>query len=813
MGNRKRNAPRLRFIGDLIQDVRIAARAWPRQPAALATVVITMAVGIAGTVATFAVVDAAIIRALPYPASDRLVLGRSIFGTSPGPVVSAQDFEDYRERVSGFEALGAIAPFPGRLTLTGLGDAERLDRIVVSHDFFEALGVDPIRGRHFSRDETRQGGPRVVMLAYEYWQRRFDRNPDIVGTSLTLNGVPHDIVGVMPAGFRFYLDTDVWSPYQLGADYAGGRGRHNFLLVGRLASGRTLEQVQAEADAVSAALELAYPDTNEDKGLTLTSLQEALAEPYVSALTVLVAAAVLILLVACANVAGVLTARGAARRSEIALRSVMGAGRGRLVRQLLTENALVAGAAAVLGTLLGLWLERAVLAFLSLDRLGDLDASLSAPTLAVALAAATVTVLLAGLAPALRAARIDPAADLRAGRRSVGTRETTRFRGVMVVTQIALTSVLLVASGLLLRSFMELQRVDLGFDARSMLTAEVQVAGTSSLEERIRFPFALVERLNTIPGIRSVAVSSHLPVRDPGNTMTVERQDDRTGDVVSLTASQRLVLPGYFAAMGIPLVAGRDIQPSDRLDTGLVIVLGADTARRLFDDEDPIGRDVLAPGRDGRHAAHRVVGIVADVVLGDPAYGADLAMYQAHAQLPRTRLRLGIRVAEGASVIEPIRAVLRELDPDVPLDDVRFMDAVVAGSLYDQRTMSAVLGLFATTALVLASVGLYGLLAYQVSLRRAEIGVRMALGASSAGITAHVVRGGLTFVAGGLVLGGLLALVAGKLMSGMLFGVHGSDPATLAGVVVVLGATSTIACLLPARRAAAVSPVEAMRAD
>ncbi len=808
-----RDTDRARPIGDLVQDIRVAARSWPKQPAVLITALVTMAVGIAGTVAMFAVVDAAILRALPYPASDRLVLGRSFFPTGPGPVVSAHDFEDYRDRVDGLEALGAIAPFPGRLTLTGLGDAERLDRIVVSHDFFQALGTDPILGRHFRQDETRQGAPRVLMLSYAFWQRRFDGDPDIVGRSLTLNGVPHDVVGVMPRGFRFYLDTDVWSPYQLGSDYAAGRGFHNFLLIGRLSQGRSLAQVQAEVDAVSAALEQEYPDTNEGKGLRLTSLHEALAEPYVSTLAVLAAAAVLILLVACANVAGLLTARGAARREEMAVRSVMGAGGGRLIRQLLAENALIAGAAGLIGTLLGLWLERAVLAFLSLDRLGSLGAGLSASTLLFALVASTATVLLAGLAPALRAARIDPAVDLRAGRRTVGARSTTRFRGAMVVAQIALTSVLLVVAGLLLRSFMELERVDLGFDARSMLTAEVQVAGTAGLDDRIQFPLALKERIEAVPGVASVAMSSHLPVRDPGNTMNIGRRDDDTGQPVSFSVSQRMVLPGYFAAMGIPLVAGRDIAPSDRLDTDPVIVLSLSTARRLFGDEDPVGREALAPSPDGRPAPHRVVGVVGDVVLGDPTFGADPAMYQAHAQIPRTRLRMAIRVAPGASVVEPIRAILRELDANVPLDDVRFMDAVIAGALYDQKTITAVVAVFAVTALVLAAVGLYGLLAYQVSVRRAEIGIRLALGATRAGITAQVVRSGLSLVAGGLLLGTGLALAAGRFMEGMLFGVTGYDPATFLVLAAVLGTVGTLASVLPARRATAVNPVEAMRAD
>lgn len=803
-----------RIVADIMQDTRVAVRSLPKHPVFLIAVITTLAVGIAGSVAMFSVLDASLLRSLPYPAADRLVLGRSTFDGELGPYVSAQDFEDYRELTTGLDGFGAIAPFPSRTTVTGGSEAERIDLVVVSADFFRVLGVDPVVGRHFLPEEATLDGEPVVMLSYGYWQRRFGGDGNAVGTRIVLGGVPHTIVGVMPSGFGFYVDTDAWRPYQLGRDYAMGRNIHNFLLVGRLGPGATVRRVQAAADAISTALEDAYPASNEGKALLVSPLQATLVDGYLSTLTILMASAVVILLVACANVAALLLARGSARRSEFAVRTVMGAGGGRLVRQLLAESTLLAGAAGVAGAFLGVLAARGILAFASPAYLGHLETGVTARTVAAALAVSLGTVVLFGLPPAIRATRRDPAGDLRSGRRaSVGWR-TTRFRDGLVVAQLALTALLLGLAGLLLRSFVEARGIDLGFDANSLVTAEVQVPSAWTTDERIGFFTELESRIQAIPGVTAVAMGSHLPVRDPGNTMGIQRADaGSTGDMRNVTVSQRMILPGYFEALGIPLLAGRSVDATDRANSEPVIVLSQSTAGYLFGDEDPIGRTVQAmESRD--YVARIVVGIVADVVLGNPTDGPEMAMYFPHTQLARTRMRFAARVRGNAGAVTAgIRQILSQMSPDVPLDDVRSMDSAVAGAVSDRRGTAMILLVFAATALILAAVGLYGVLAYRVSLRLGEIGIRMALGASVTRITSGIVRNGLSLVALGLLIGSACALVAGRAMSGMLFGVSGHDPLTFASLGLLLVGVGALACIIPARRAAGVSPTDVIRAE
>lgn len=803
-----------RIIADIVQDARVALRSLPKQPAFLIAVVVTLAVGIGGSLAMFAVLDASLLRSLPYPGADRLVLGRSTFDGELGPYVSAQDFEDYRDQTVGLEALGAIAPFPARTTVTGAGDAERIDMVVVSPDFFEVLGVDPLIGRHFRPEEAAREAEPVVMLSYGYWQRRFGGDPAVEGTRIVLGGVPHTVVGVMPRGFRFYLDTDAWRPYHLGTDYATGRQIHNFLLVGRLEPGWTVGRVQATADAVSAALEAAYPSSNEGKALLLSPLRATLVEGYLSTLTILTVSAVLILLVACANVAGLLLARGNARRAEFAVRTVMGAGSARLARQLLTESALLAGAAGLAGVFLGVLASKGILAFVSLDFLGELEVGLSGRTVGAALAISAGTVVLFGLPPSVRAVRQDPAKDLRSGSRTSVGPGATRFRDGLVVVQLALTALLLGLSGLLLRSFAEIRNVDLGFDANSLVTAEVQVPGSWELAERINFFTELESRIRAVPGVAAVAMGSHLPVRDPGNTMGIQRAHAGSPDELrNTTVSQRMILPGYFRALGIPLLAGRPIDSTDRATSEPVIVLSESTARRLFGDEDAIGRTVHAmESRD--FVPRTVVGVVADVVLGSPVEGPDMAMYFPYTQLTRTRMRIAMRVrGDAGAVTGSVRRILSDMDPNVPLDDVRTMDQAVASAVSDRRGTTVVLLVFAATALVLAGIGLYGVLAYRVSLRLREIGIRMALGASAGRVTAGIVRNGLRLVAIGLVLGSVSALMAGRVMSGMLFGVTGHDAVTFALLTLVLTGVGVMACVLPAHRASRVRPTDVMRTE
>jgi len=806
-----------RWLDDLRQDASLALRSFPRQPAFLFAVLLTLGIGIGGNVAMFAVLEASMFATLPYRDPGHLVMGRSTFndGEHLGPVVSGYDYFDYREQSSTLTSLGAIAPFPQRVTVRRGSESERVDAVWVSTDFFQALGVAPVVGRGFQPAEGEPGGPPVALLAHGYWQRSFGGDPSAVGATLVLNGVAHTVVGVMPAHARFAVDADVWLPIHRGESWAGSRSAHNFLLVGRLSPDVDLVSAQAEVDGISRRLAEAYPESNRGKGLLLTRLRDSLVESYRSTLALLGGAVVLLLVVACANVAGLLLARGSARRGELAVRSVMGADGGRLTRQLMTENSILALAAGALGLLFAFGIQRGILAFVSMDRLGELSPGLSPKAVLFAFALSLATVALFGAVPSLGAARRAPAADLRSAGRVSSGRRSARLRGGLVVGQVAFTVVLLSVAGLLLRSLDQLRSVELGFDAGDLLTAEVDLpAAEYPKEARIAFYETLRERVASLPEVTSVALASQLPVRDPGNNWGLGIPGEMEGaDGRKILAHQRTVMPGYFAAMGIPLLQGRDVEPSDRSEELPAIVLAESSARTLFGDTNPLGRIVGVDGSAGPRP-HQVVGVVGDVVLDDPSAGRPPAMYYAFQGTAPTRMRLAVRYRDGGDrLASGIRAALQELDAGVPLDGVETLSSVLARRESAQRALAVLVGAFAAVAVLLAAVGLYGVLAYQVSRRVREVGIRMALGASASSVTAAVVRGGLALVVVGLVLGFPVALFAGRLVQANLFGIDGWDPTTFGAVALLLSAVGVIACSLPARRAARVDPTEAFRAE
>lgn len=812
-----RDARGARVVDDFVQDVRVAVRSLPKQPVFLVTVLVTLAVGIGGNVAMFGVLDASLLRALPYPEADRLVLGRVTYQGQVGNTVSGPDYFDYREQVSATERLAALTPFSIQSTVVAGGEAERVSAPLVSHDLFATLGVDPMLGRHFRPEEGEPGGGGVVMLSHAFWERGMGGDPGVVGRTLRVDGDPLTVVGVMPAGFRFLVDADVWLPMTRGGPYAGARQFHNWVLVGRLAPGASVTSAQAEVDVVSRQLAEAYPETNEAKGLNLTPLQDALVEGYRSTLTLLTAAVIVLLLVAGSNVAGLLVARGTARRSEMAVRSVMGAGKGRLSRQLLAEHTLLAVAAAALGLGLATWLQRAILGFVPMQTLGPIEAGLSPRMVAAALAVTGVTLLLFGVVPALRVAGADPARSLRSGTRTAGSLGATRARSALVVTQVALTAVLLVVSGLLLRSFAEIRGVDPGFDTERLLTARVALPSGEyeDPERRVQLFTELRRRVSETPGVEAVGLTTHVPIRDTGGNVRVAPPEEwGGGGVFERIAYQRVVMPGTFDALGIPILAGRDVAPTDDRASSNVIVVSESLAASLFPDGgSPLGRVVgMDVGADEPWLAE-VIGVVGDVAPSSLTAGPGYSMYLSYAQRTPAGLTLAVRTtAAGAGVVPVLRGILSELDPDVPLANVLTMDEVLAWSVSGQRSLTLLLVSFASIALLLAAVGLYGVLAYQVSRRAHEIGVRIALGASTSSVSTDILRGGLVLVGVGLAVGLPAALAATRLVEGMLFEVGELDPLTYVGVTLFLGAVASLACVVPARRAARVDPVEAFHA-
>ncbi|MEM7415292.1 MAG: ABC transporter permease [Gemmatimonadota bacterium] len=804
-----------RILDDLVQDTRIALRSFAKQPGFVVTAVATLGIGIGGSVAMFGVLEASLFQSLPYPDSEELVLGRVTRSGQSGWVVSGRDWIDYRAEADAFASLAAVTPFDISHTAQGVGDAHRVRAMYVSPEIFATLGVTPLIGRDFVPEDGHAGAEPTAMLDHAYWERWHGSDPELIGQALSINGLPVRVAGVLPPDFRVLKDVDVYPVFHEDERWATARQFHNFLLIGRLGPGGTVGGAQAEVDGISGRLAEAYPRTNEDKGLELTPLREALIEDYRTVLGMLVAAVALVLLIACANVAGLLLARGNARAAELSVRSVMGAGRGRLGRQLLTENAILALGAGAVGIALATWLQRGIVAFVSMDQLGPIQPGLSASTLAFGCALCFLTVLGFGAIPAWRVARVGNSIALRGGTRATSDRSSTAFRRALVIGQVALTVVLLAGSGLLVRSFTALRAVDPGFDTERLLTAEVTIPNDAYPDDvaTTRFFAELIDRLEVSPAVSDVGLATLLPIRDPGNDVSVSTPD-AYGLGGEPTAFQRSVWPGYFDAMGIQILAGRDVERTDTPGATSVIVLSEQAASSVFGDDDPIGRTVAVDvGRD-EPELREVVGIVSDIVTSNLEWGVSGAMYYPFHQRPSRSMRLAVRSSDAeATIASIVREELRALDPGVPLSAIATMDDVISGSVADRKAVMTVIGLFSSVAVLLALVGLYGVLAYQVTRRRREIGVRIALGAQRDQVARGVLRSGLRLAGIGLAVGVVAAVGATTLMQSWLYEVGSLDPITYLGVAVFVFAVTSVACFVPARRATRVDPVMAFRGE
>ncbi len=798
----------------LLQDIRYALRNVTKSPGFSALIVLTLAVGIGANVAMFSTMNQALVRPLPYAEPDQLVLGRATFNENLNPLASAYDYYDYRERNSVFESLAAILFSTIDMTVTGGDEPERVAGTFASWDLFRTLGVDPAQGRHFSAEEGEPGGPSVVMISNGYWQRRYGSSPAAIGRAITVNGTSQTIVGVMPPNFHFMHRADLWLPMRKDGPMANARRWHNWLLVGRLKPNIRLDRAQAEMDVISAQLASEYPETNRDKALLLTGLHETLVEEYKTSLFLLMAAVGLVLLIACGNVAGLLLARGSNRRSEMSIRAALGASTARLMRQLLTESFVTAAAAGVLGIALALGFQRLVLQFLPMDLPGMDRLGVSGSMLSFAVLLSTVTGLVFGILPAVRAARPNVVEDIKSGARATDS-AGSRFRSALVVTQVAISVILLVGSGLLIRSFASLRGVHPGFETSNLLTAEIRLtqAEYAESEDRINFYLRLAADVAAIPGVTDVALINQLPIRDPGNNIYVFAADNPPADPNDRdVAFQRVIFPGYFQAMGIPLLRGRGIERSDTEESPPVLVINETMARTLFPDQDPLGRQVVVDV--GQEVSAEVIGVVGDVRMSAPRYSPRLAMYGSYFQQPYYRMRMAIRTAtDPASIAPALRAAVWSQDRDIPVADLSTMNELIARSVSSDRVMAVSLSLFAGIAVSLAAVGLYGVLAYYVSKRIHEIGVRVALGAGTRDIVGLVVTRGLKLVAAGILLGLIGAFWGTRLIQQMLFEVEATDAVTFVTVSLFFAVVAMIACLMPAWRALRVDPLLALQAE
>ncbi len=804
-------------MSTLMHDVRYAVRTLVKEPGFSLVAVLILALGIGANVAMFSVTDAVLLRALPFPESDRLVLARTTYGEGLAWNVSSPDYYDYRDQNQGLESLAAVRSFSGAVTVTGGDEPERVPGTLVSVNFFPTLGVQPQLGRRFTAEEAELSASDVVIISHGYWQRRFGGSPDAVGATLVIDGTPVTVVGVMPAGFYFRYEADIWGPMRDGGPYTGVRRFHNWTLVGRLRQDMSLERAQSDIDIISAQLQAAYPDSNDDKGLRLFGLHGALTQGHRDMLFLLMGAIGLVLLIACGNVASLLLARCSGRTMELSVRSALGASATRLVRQLLTESALLALAAGILGTTLAIWLQRLLITFMPLDNLGIQEIGISLPMLGFALLLSAATALVFGVIPAVSGARANPAEDLKGGTRASAGGGRTRLRSSLVILQVALSLMLLIGAGLLIRSFARLRAVDPGFAAERLLTAEVSlpVSEYQDPQSRVLFFTGLLQDIRAIPGVLAVGAINLLPIRDSySNVRAWDPENPPAEGTRPQLAEQRGILPGYFEAMEIPILAGRDVADSDEQGMQFVLVISETMARGLFPDVNPVGRQVAVDVGGEEPAIAEVVGVTGDVRSLSLGAEPPRQMYYSYRQAAFSGLRLAIRTQGSATAVtNAVRRVLQARDSDIPLAGVATMENVIDRSIGGTRVIALTVTLFSSIAVFLAAIGLYSVLAYYVTQRSHEIGIRIAMGATGKKVLQLVLRRGLALVAGGLVIGVGGAFGVTRLIQQQLFNVEATDPVTFVTVSALFVIIAVAACLVPALRAVRTDPVKTLQTE
>ena len=796
----------------LIQDLRYALRMLLKNPGFAAVAVFALALGIGANTAIFSVVNTILLRSLPYDDPDRLmVVKENKLPQFPEFSVSPGNFLDWRKQNASFEKLAAVQGSSYNL-VTSDDEPERLDGARVSAGLFEMLGVKPVQGRTFLEEEDQPGHQNVVVLSSNLWKRRFGSDPNIIGQSITMSAASYTIIGIMPPSFQFLdRDIDLWTPIAFTAAQAQQHGSHYISVIGRLKPGVTTEQARTEMSGIAARLAEQYPSSNAGWSTIVVPMQQFEVRDIKPALLVLLGAVALVLLIACANVANLLLARSTARQKEIAIRTALGASRSRVVRQLLTESVVLAVVGGAAGLLLAAWGTRSLLALAPEDLPRVKDVALDGRVLGFTLLVTLITGIVFGLVPALQASRPNLNETLKEGGRGT-TGGHHRIRSSLVITEVAVALVLLVGAGLLIRSFIRLQQVNPGFNTKNAMSANVALPGRKypNSDQYLSFFTQLIEKIAALPGVVAVGATQSLPIQ--GDYLVGFNIQGRPPDPPGEDKSTNYyaVTPDYFKAMGIPLLRGRLFTEQDSKNAPRVAVINEAMARTYFSDEDPIGKGInLSQGREG---FREIVGIVGDVKQYGLAQPTTLQTYEPYLQMPFSAVTLVVRT-EGnpAALSGPIRSEVLALDKEQPVSRIRTLDQIISGSVQQQRFTMLLLGVFAGVALILAAVGLYGVMSYAVTQRTHEIGIRMALGANTGNVLRLVVGHGMLLALIGVAIGLAGAFAFTRVMSKLLFAVSTTDTVTFAGISLMLTGVALIACLVPARRATKVDPMVALR--
>jgi putative ABC transport system permease protein len=805
----------------LLQDIRYAIRTLVRAPAFTLVAMLALAIGIGANTAIFTIVNAVLLEPLPFHDPDRLVIvwERNVRRPDGKNTVGPANYIRWRERATSFEDLSGFIDTLG--VLTGGGDPEEVTtQLVLGADLFRILAVPAMLGRTFTPAELSNPGSHVAVLGYALWQRRFGGDPGIVGRTTQFNNTATTIVGVMPPDVQLRTSrsqvgkpTDLWVPFPLPAEARTPRGR-SISVIGRLKPGTSIQQAQAEMDTIAAGLEKEFPEFDTGWGVRVFSLRDELAGSIRPGLLVLTGAVAFVLLIACANVANLLLARGAARQREIAIRTALGAARVRIMRQLLTESLVLGITSGLVGLLVAEWSLAALVALSPADLTALGHIRLSYPVLAFTALVSLLTAILCGFAPAFEGARADVQESLKEGARQVGGSRARRLRQAFVVSEIALAVVLLVGAGLMIRSFASLRSVDPGLDTRNVLTMRVTLPSRKYDEpgKTLRFFADAERRVAAIPGVQSVGIVSFLPFTVLGAATNFDIVGQPPQPPSAAFGTDVTVCDvGYFQTMRLPLLKGRLFTEREMREQSNVVVINDALAQRYFPGQNPIGKQLVIYMTE-RNVPTEIIGVVGSSKFLDLRATAQPASFWPHPQLPYTGMTLTVRTAsDPLSFASSVEREVHAIDKDQPVSEVKTMDQWIARSLAQARFSSMLLSLFAGLALLLASIGIYGVMSYAVTQRTAEIGIRLALGAGQRDILSLVVSNGIRLASIGLAIGIVLALALSGTIRGLLFNTAATDLLTFASVVVVLGGVALLASYLPARRAAHIAPVEALR--